>query len=253
MILRSLKTAIKISTLCLLAFLAGPVHSHALTLGDLKVSIRQRINDRTDPVLRYSDTMLLTFINEGQRDLVNRTWCLQKSTSIALVARTTYYSLPDNVIAIQEFNFRETTTSRTRQLAEKSQRALYQENPDYERQPGPPFYYFTRPVPSGFSLQFGINPVPSTATALGTALIQYYNQSTDLSTNSAVPLDGDLILYPYHSALVYFVVAKIKMMEGDTNGAAAYEQMYGAQVTLMMDRLGRMPNYNPGFSGPSGR
>ncbi len=227
------------------------VPAHALTLSDIRVTVRQTINDRSDPQLTYSNTILNLFINEGQRDLVNQTWCLQKTTSQSLSVATTYYTLPSDLLAIQEFTFLD-STGRKRQLEEKSERGIYQSNPDYERQVGPPFYYFVRRSTStGTSLEYGINPIPSTASATGTVFVKYYNQATDLSVSTDVALGGFKHLYPYHSALVYYTVAKIKMLEGNTVAAESYMKLYQMMVALMVDRLGRMPNYNPSFGGSS--
>lgn len=236
--------------LLLAGFLFCGSWAHALTLLDLKNAVRQHIQDQANPTVRYSDTKIIEFLNEGQRDLVNQTWCLQKTTSQSLTARTTYYSLPTDLIAIQEFNFQEAVAGRKRPLEEKSERGMYQNNPDYERISGPPFYYFVRNSTSAATqLEYGINPVPSTGTALGTLYIDYYNQATDLSANSDVPLAGFRHLYPYHSALVYYAVSRAKMASGDGLGADYYMKLYQGMVALMIDRLGRMPNYNPSFGG----
>ncbi len=226
------------------------VPSFALTLGNIKVQVRRHINDKADPKIKVTDAEILAYVNEGQRDMVNRSWCLQKTYSQSLIARTTYYSLPTDLIAIQEFNFQETATGRKRPLEEKSERYMYQTNQDYEKQTGPPFYYFVRYSTSGATqLEYGINPVPSTSTTLGTVFIKYYDQASDLALNSDIPLAGFQHLYPYHTALVYYAVSRIKMTQGDGAGSDAYEKMYESLVALMIDRLGRMPNYNPSFGG----
>lgn len=220
----------------------------ALTLGQIKVDIRQKINDRADPKVTYSDTIMNSLINEAQRDIVNRTWCLQKTLSQSLSTRTTYYSFPTDFIAIQEFSFKETATNRKRLLEEKSERSLNQENPDYERQRGPPFYYFVRNSTwTDTVLEYGLNPVPSATAQLGTIYVDYYNQPTALSSNSDIPFDSMYHLYPYHSGIIYYVVSKIKLLEGDVASATAYNQLYEQMIALMVDRLGRAPNYNPSF------
>lgn len=230
------------------------VPSWALTLGDIKVQVRRHISDKADPKIKVTDAEIIAYVNEGQRDMVNRSWCLQKTYSQSLSARTTYYSLPTDLLAIQEFNFMESATGRKRALEEKSERSMYQDNPDFERQTGPPFYYFVRYSTYGATqLEYGVNPVPSTGTALGTVLIKYYDQAPDLAVSADIPLAGFRHLYPYHTALIYYAVSRIKMTHGDGGGADAYEKMYEGVVALMMDRLGRMPNYNPSFGASSSR
>lgn len=237
-----------------LSILIVPHACFGLTLADLKVQIRQHLDDRADPKVRYSDTMLLHFINEGQRDIVNRSWCLQKTMAQSLSVRTTYYALPTDMIAIQEVNFFETTTKRTRQLEEKTERALYQENPDYARQRGAPSYYFVRHSTYGSTqLELGLTPVPSSSSVLGIMYVDYYNQATDVSVSTDVVLNGFNHLYPYHTSLVNYVVGRIKMFQGDVTGGAAYMAIYDADVKRMIDRLGQLPNYTPGFQVGTGK
>ncbi len=240
----------RFAALAALTLWLGTQVSLALTVSDVRSAVRRYVRDTASSTSqrRYSDATLLLYINEAQRDVVNRTWCLQKTSSQSISVGTTYYSLPTDLIAVQEANFRETSTGITRQLTEKSERALYQENPDYERQRGPPQYYFIRNSTSAAAqLEYGLNPVPSTSTQLGTLLLDYYNQPADLASDSDIPLSSYRYLYPYHDTLIYYAAAQIKIIEGDTEEATALLNLYEARIKLMLDRLGRMPNYNPGF------
>ncbi len=227
---------------------------HALTLKDMKIQIREQIDDRSDPRHRYSDTALIYMLNEAQRDMVNKSWCLEETYSTTLSLRTTYYNLPTDFVAVKEFNFVE-SNGRTRQLEEKSERVLYQSNPDYARQSGQPMYYFTRfSTTTATQLEFGLNPVPATASSTGTIYLKYYAQATDLSSNSDIPLGGFRHLYPYHSALVHYAIWKFKLLMGDPQGATVYLAMYENEVKTMISLLGMRPNYSPSLSaGGSGR
>lgn len=236
--------------LALLFFLAASaaVRVNALTLAEIRVEVRRYSNDVVDPRVKHSDAMITRLVNEAQREVVNQTWCLTNRSTQTLTAATTYYNLPNDLIAIEHVEFRD-TSSRTRELLEVSEKATQQSNPDYERQAGAPFQYFVRSTTftTGTPLQIAVIPVPSSSTSAGLLTIDYYSQATSLSADTDVPFDGQRVLYPYHYALVYSAVAKLKLIDGDTTGAAAYLQMAQAYYALMLDRLGRMPNYNPGF------
>jgi hypothetical protein len=231
----------------------------ALDVGGIIRDIRVRIADMADPKQRYSDAYLYALVNEAQREIVNMTAPVTKHTTQELSVRTTYYTLPVDLVGIVEARFTETTTGRTRLLEEKNKRSLYQENPDWERQAGSPMSYFVRQATSTAAnitgqtrLEFAITPVPSTTTTLGTVTFEYYYYPAALSAETDIPFSGRVYLSPYHPLLVNYVVSQIKMIEGDVTGAAAYRKMYDDMLVTMAQRVRDMPNYNPGFRG-SGR
>jgi hypothetical protein len=53
--------------------------------------------------------------------------------------------------------------------------------------------------------------------------------------------------------LVYYVVARVKQLEGNLPAAESAMKSYAQMLALMMDRLGRMPNYNVGFSAATNK
>jgi hypothetical protein len=231
-------------------FFAAPAPATALDLGDIRGQIRVNVRDAASPAgtYRYSDTVLDAFINEAQRELVNQTWCLQASTSIALTAATTYYDLPEDLLAVQQVRIRD-SASKVTELAETSRRKLFQDNPDFERATATavPTDYFIQFPTTGDQLQMGVYPAPrSTA---GTLLIDYASQAEELSDSSDIPLNGYRHLYPYHEALIYRVSARIKLIEGFASEATAHMELYALELQSMNRRVGDMPNYNPGFKG----
>lgn len=223
--------------------------ARALTLSDIRTRIRTNIRD-TDTgagLQRYPDAVLTRMINEAQRDLVNQTWCLETSTSIVVTVGTTYYNLPSDLLAPTQARFR-TTAGVMTEIDETARRKLLQDTPDFERNSGssPPTEYFIQYSTSGGAAQqLGLNPGPSAA---GSVLLDYYQQATDLSADSDVPLNGYLHLYPYHYALVYRVSALIRTIEGFPD-AQSYAQLYSAEVAAIVNRAGSKPNYNPSFKG----
>lgn len=221
----------------------------ALTLSDAETEVRRLIRDTATSVSlqRYPNATIDSFLNQAQKEVVTATWCLQASTSVVLSAATTYYSLPSDVIAVKLVRFKD-STSRTRNLTETSYKALYENNPDYERQTGPPMQYILRySTSAGTSLQIAFLPIATTSST-GTATVDYYDQATDLSSAGDVLLNGFSTLIPYHESVVYQAVSKIKMIEGDTASAGAYLQLYQASIQAMNSRLGERPNLNPGAS-----
>jgi hypothetical protein len=248
--MRRNRIAVLIGALFCLAWAPRP--AAALTLADVLTQARRYLRDTaSDTTLqRYSDTYLTDLANAGQRAVVSETWPLNASTTLTLSVGTTYYSLPTDMLGIREVTYQNGTTLVRRNLTETSERSIMQSNSDYERQSGEPTQYFTRPsTASATTLEMAILPVPRTSSSTGTVRVDYYNQATNLSTatTSGVPFDGDRMLYPYHEAIVYYVIWRVKLLEGDTAGAAGYQQLYESAVTVMGGRLGDRPNYTPGF------
>lgn len=234
---------------CFLAVLFISGISYALTLSDIETQVRRNIRDTDSSIQRYSDTILDAVINEAQDVVVNETWCLRLSTAITLVAGTTYYNLPDDFIAVYQVNFLD-NSNQWGEMEQISEKVLYDTNPDFEHggANAPTEYFIRYSTSGGNNLQFGVNPIPST-TSTGTVRIDYHNQATDMSSDSDVPFDGLLHLYPYHDTLWSYATFRIKVLEGKTDEADVYAKLYDRKVEIMKERFKTHPNYNPSIKG----
>lgn len=233
----------RITVLLSCLFLASVCYG--LTLSEIQTEIRRNVKDtgQLGARQRFSDTILLSFINEGQRDVVNKTWCIKNTNSITLVADTTYYDLQSDAIAVKDAWFVDSSDDVT-DLEEVLERSFRQSNPGFEDDAGNPTQYFIRITTStADNLEMGINPVPNSAS--GTIYYDYFAQATDLSGSSDEPFEGLHHLLPYHDALIYYVTAKILLIEGVIDRASSWYQVYNATVEIMRKRLGEAPNYAP--------
>lgn len=236
---------------CLGLLLLTGVTAQALSLSDVENRVRLNVRDTaTDTSLqRYSDTIIDRIINDGQRDVVNQTWCLDKTTADNLVVGTTFYQLPTDLIAIKFVYYRD-TSSNTLELQEKNERSFRQSNPDWQKQTGKPVNYFVRTsTHSNTTYEYAVYPIPSTSSQLGTITIDYYSQSTDMSNDSDIPFDSLSAMVPYHDALVNYATARIKIIEGKMDEANIYIQMYNSDLQNINSKFGARPNWNPSFSG----
>lgn len=232
--------------LALFLTLAGLASAHALTLSEIETAIRRNMRDTsTDSTLqRYSDSLLLDFINEEQRQIVNLTWCVDTSTSYVLTSGTVYYDLPTDLIAVKQVLFTDRSNS-TIWLDEWSERKVYQQEPSFATDStGEPRKYFTRSVGST-ALQIAYLPYPNTTSSTGTVTVFYYNQATDLASSSDVPFDGAYQLYPYHWTIVVGVTARLKAIEGLVDEAKYYSDQFTLYVTTMKEKSSSHPNYSP--------
>lgn len=232
--------------------LAAPCFS--LTLNDLRFQVRRNIQDTpaTQDQRVYGDTILNAMINDVQREIVNIVHPLTNTTTLTLVAGTTYYQLPTDYIDATQAVWTHSSNEKTR-LYQISERVLVQQNPDYENHGGPPSQYMVRDSTyTATTLQMIFIPVPD-STSTGTVRVDYFSQVTDLSLGSDIPFNNLSQLYPYHNAIVFGVVARLKMKEGDAQGAALYQGLYEKAVKIMGDRLGERFDYNPGVSAARAR
>jgi hypothetical protein len=226
-------------------------HAFALTLSEIRTQVRRNVRDTaTDTTLqRYLDATITEYVNEAQREVVNLTWCVEKSTSYVLTAGTTYYDLPSDFLGVQQVTFTD-SDSTTFLLKEISEKVQYQTNADFEMTAlGQPTQYFTRMPDSGTAMEIAYVPIPDTSASTGTVNVQYAYQPADLSGASDVPFDGFLTLYPYHGALVARATASIKQIEGRNDEAAIYFQLFDRYMAQMKDKNGAMPSYLPSARG----
>ena len=225
--------------LLLLLFLVSPVH--ALDLEDIRTEVRLRVKD-SGVSTRFTDAQIDSFSNEGQRDVVNATWVIKKSTSITLVSGTTFYSLPTDLIAIGR------VTWRNRNIYEATLTKLDSDfnNSAWLDTGGPPQKYYQDPTQSD---KIGIYPFPNSASSTGTIKINYFSQGTNMSADSDVPFNGENRYISYHDLIIFYDCYRVHLLEGEIDKATLYRQEYEARVLLMRDRVGSLPGYIPGLSG----
>lgn len=227
--------------------------AHSLSLLEIKTQIRINVRDNPSDTARRrnSDTTILQFVNEGQKEINNLTWACDTSLSYVLSPLTTYYNLPENFIAVHQAYFKDKSGNLI-ELEEKLQRSLYDTFPGWDRSNGSPIYYWVSSS-SGTSTtasnppQISYIPIP-TRQSTGTVTIWYYNQPADLSSDSDIPFDAKSQFLPYNMSIVYYVTARIKFIEGRNDEAMTYQTLYQNSVAVMKDRIGRAPNYTSGVS-----
>lgn len=222
-------------------------NAFSLTLSDMRTEILRNMRTTTS---KYSASVLNSFINEEQRNIVNLTWSIERSTSVTLIANTTYYNLPNGFIAAEQVTFLDSNLKRD-WLEEVSEKKLLQDMPDYERSSkGTPTEYFIRFSTSGGNkLEIAFNPIATTSVQVGTATVKYYKIADDLTSDTGVPFDGLRHLYPYHYAIVAGVTKRLKLIENRIDEYTLYDKMFQEYIVAMRSRLGERPNYSPGVQG----
>ena len=229
--------------------------SYALNLSEIRTEVRRIVRDQGSD--RYSDAVLNSLVNQGQKDINNQTWKLYKTTAYVLSPLTTYYNLPGDFLAMRQAYFKNSQGDNL-VIDALAERSLIQKNGAWEKERGTPVSYYvsaaTNPtVTSSSTMRISYIPIP-TVTSTGTVTLLYYNEPPDLAMDSDLPFEGRRNLFSYHMALVYYTVMRIRLIEGVPDEATVYQNLYAGQVAIMEKRAFMTPDLTPGFSaGGTGR
>lgn len=224
----------------------GPKVVHALTLSEIKTEIRLRIKDTDSARRRYSDAQLLNFINQAQRDIINVSWMIKKSTTIVTAVDFRTYQLPSDFIDFYRVTHDHSNIPETSEQELDSQFNFG----TWHNTEGKPNRYYQDFVSIQDNASYiTVYPFPGNTSSTGTLRITYYSQGTDLSADADVPFDSRFIFYPYHDLLIFDPCYKIFLIEGEIDKASEYRSYYEARLRLLLEKVDLRPNFLPGFSG----
>ena len=232
--------------LLLLVVVLVPDDSHALALSDLRTQARVLISDSGAATARYrfSSTQVDDFLDECQSEVISQTFPIMRSTSIELVAGTTYYSVPNTFLAVKR------VTWRNRVLSEKSPIALDQTK-EWETVSGTPQNYF---VTFASRTVIGIYPFPADSTSTGTVKVEFFAQADTINADADIPFNGIREFYSLHYILAYCAAARMAVIDGQVNLIQIYQQIYTQGLirlsSVAMSRPSNNPSITPG--NPSG-
>lgn len=217
--------------------------AQALTLSGIETQIRRNVRDTSSDtsLQRYSDAYIDALINEGQRDVINNTWAISKSSSISLVSGTTYYLLPTTLIQIS----RVTADSANLPEIDLTQLDFESNNTDWANSGTPKYFFLDRSTVTAI----GVYPYPS---ASGTLKVTYFSHATDLSSDTDEPFNALDNLAGYHDLLVYYVSARIEVIEGRADLAKYYEDIYLSRLQVMNTNVGVVKGSSKSTSSSKG-
>lgn len=216
----------------------------ALPLSSIRSAVRSRLRDTAADVSyqRYSDATIDEFINEGQRDFVSKTLLMSGTTVFGLTSGTIEYDLPADYLS----SIRVTISSRV--LEQVSIGGLDSNSSDWTIATSTPTRYYVTPHSSATSYRIGFIAKPSVTTT-GSVRMFYYQQATDLSSDTDVPFGGRYQYVPYHPALIDYASAIGWLVQGRMDLAKPFFDLYGGQIEIAKRNLGFMPDFNPAMTG----
>lgn len=221
----------------LLLVLISP--ANGATLSTLRSDCRQLITDSGASRRRYSDSQLLRFLNEAQKDINTATKPIRKSTQFELVSGTTYYAAPsDFLVPIR-------ITRNYQLLPELSIQSLDRQIM-WQTVAGLPINYY---VNHSSRTLIGFYPFPNTTNSTGTIRMEYSAQVTDLSGDSDVPFNGITEIQPYSYLLPLWCAYRASLLDGKTTMAQAYYAEYRRGSDMLASDAFSRPGYKPSAVG----
>jgi hypothetical protein len=220
--------------------------SYALTAQQIDNEVRTYLKDQGINQTRqqFTDSTILSFINDGQREANAIAWLLRTYTPITLIAGTTEYVLPSDFMAPTRVILN--TGTQIVKLDATSLSQLDANNNGWESANGLPINYWLNDTNNYNTI--GFYPVPTT-NSTGTVNVYYVQQPAELTSLTQVPFNNVVILYPYHSALIYYVVYRCYLALEEDDLAQPYYQEWLTWLGYMKTGVLKQPDFNPGASG----
>lgn len=224
-----------------LTLLLAPLTCHALTVGDIIDRSRLLLRDNFSQATRqrFSNSQLIDWINDAQREANSFAWVLQSSYTVALIGGTTEYAMPSDFQATWRVIYK------NKKINQTSLNQLDAESINWRTVSGEvnSYYLYLTSTPV-----IGFYPAPVN-TSTGTAIIYYLQQPTELTSTTQTPWNGWTQLAPYHSGLSYFVAYRGLWTVGDVELADRYLAEWQQFIAAMKQGLMQAPDFNPGFGG----
>lgn len=235
------------ATLLILSSLWNPPIGLGLQLSEVIQNCRIDLRDTTadSNFQRFSDTQLTAFINEGQRDVVNRTWLIQSTYSFGLSSGTRFYPLPADFLIPMRVMLN------NQRLQATAYNALDQNFTDWTKITSTSTAYFIDTFMST-TTYIGFYPLPRFPTGESAVVLQYAQNPTLLSAATDIPFNGKNSLYVFHDILADYCALKGWLIQSRPDMSGAYGSLYSARVAEIKEGINRSPDYNPSSQGYRG-
>lgn len=226
--------------LSLCAGLSG--FANALVASDIDTRARLYLKDQSVIANRqqFSDASLLQLITDGQREANATLWLMMSSTTITLLPNTTEYALP------ADFMFTYRVTLNGQKITMTSFDALDNSSLGWPTGQGLPTQYFIDPYTPAQMIGFVPAPV---AGSTGTVVIQYGQNTPDVTSLSQTLFSGWVPLASYQQGLTDYVVCHGWQVLEEMDDAKPFCDRWAQYIGLMRAQQTRMPDFNPGVAG----
>lgn len=213
--------------------------ANATTLATLRDDCRAHIKDTGTSRQRFTDTLLLRFLNEGQENMVNRSRGIRNAFTFELAVGVTYYAMPDDfLIPVRVTRDDLLLPQRSIQSLDKIQ--------EWEPVNGLPINYF---VHYASRTKVGFYPWPATTSDLGRVKVDYIASSPDLVNDSDEAFNGIVELQTYAYALSFYCAYRAGVIDGQLQQAGFFMQEYERNFKWFDEAATDRQFYRPGAEG----
>jgi len=219
-----------------------------MNLDGIRKRVRLLVPEATTGVLDNQNLELL--INDGALDVVAKTDCLQNYADQDVTAAVQEYSIPTDAIKVLAVYYGGTGSWEKLPLVTMDHLAN-EIAPDWFARTGTIYAYYKRRD------YVGLYQTPTSAEA-GTSYLRIYysEQPATLSSDSDVPFEGIVQLYPYHELIVMYAMYHVKQILGKWEQAKIIEQDYVAKAAAMKVEVRNLDDFQqvirPYYKGGSG-
>lgn len=225
---------IKIIVIALMGF---SCNLHARSLSQLQGDSRLLARDaNSNTRQRFSDSEVTNFLNQGQREAISRTTCIERSFTFQLSRNTTYYPVPSDFLTVRR------VTRGSMAMTELSPAGLDGRSRGWETASGKPTYYFQNWSSRAL---VGFTPWPSLATDTDTIKMDYFAMTQEMASASDQPFNNIAEFYDYHQMLSYYAASRMTAIDGRVTLTQLYVQIYESMLKSMSDHCKSRPNYLP--------
>jgi len=210
--------------------------SSAETATSLIQKVRLVIRDPSETGrTRFSNTQILDFLNEAQRDAIGATLCIRKQYSFDTSSGTRLYPMPSDFIAVDRLVHDDMA------FEEKSPKKLDKVSTEWETVTGEPINFFIDFSTRGM---LGFYPYPVTNTSTATVTVDYFAQATDMGTTST-PFNSIPEFTPFHQMLSFYAANSMLIIDGQNSAASYYFQRYMIYLKSFGEYCDGRPGYSP--------
>ena len=218
-----------------LILIASPAYCRTLTQleGDSRILARDAGSNTRQ---RFSNSEIDNFLNEGAREAISRTRCIERSFTFQLTRGVTYYALPTDYLTARR------VTRGNLALSELTPAALDGRSRGWEVATGKPTYYFVNWSSRGL---VGFTPFPTQAADTDTVKMDYFAMTQAMSASSDTPFNGISEFTDYHQMLPYYAAARMTAIDGRVSLTTLYVQVYELMLKSMSEHCKARDNYLP--------
>lgn len=232
----------------LLLLLALPANAWCMSKSDIRDQIRLLVRDNDTTNRRWTDVQLETRINMGELEFAKRSRAIKATYLITTTTLTATYALPSDWLSSDRVSYAilplTSATTNYRILEYWTIAGMDEKQPGWEnsQQSYPSRYMY-------YDDDIILWPPPSTTYAGADYLkVDYSVRPSTMTDDTDVPYNEKTNLYPYHSAIVWYVLSLCYSDTGQKDLELFYWTKFLQEIETAKDEINNRPDKKGGFA-----